>query len=400
MSEFDVVVLGAGAAGLMCAGVASRRGFRVAVVDHWPKLAEKIRISGGGRCNFTNREVTDANMVGENPRFSRFALKQYQPEHFIDLLKQNHIAYHEKHKGQLFCDDSSQHIIDLLMSQCCPEKVKWFRPCQVDHIRYGNGIYFTQLTHGKLLRSRYLVVATGGLSIPAIGATDLGYCIAKQFAIPVVAPQPALVPLTFAVKDWLPFVDLAGLSLPVEVRTSQRKSVVFEEDLLFTHRGLSGPAILQISSFWKHSERLMLNLLPNINFSDALLQSKLGHRQLLGNALTQWMPKRLIEGWVQAHQVSALFEKRFADVSDKALRELAQSLQAWHVTPTGSEGYRKAEVTRGGVSTSALSPQTMQSLQHPGLCFIGEVVDITGWLGGYNFQWAWSSAYVCAHAFT
>jgi predicted Rossmann fold flavoprotein len=256
--------------------------------------------------------------VGENPRFARFALKQYRPEHFIALLKQHRIAYHEKHKGQLFCDDSSQQIIDLLTSQCCPEKVKWFRPCQVGEIHQSNGRYLTQLVGSQALSSRYLVVATGGLSIPAIGASDLGYRIAKQFAIPVITPQPALVPLTFKEKDWAPFVSLAGLSMPVQVRTKQIKAVVFDEDLLFTHRGLSGPAILQISSFWKQGEPIILNLLPNINnFTDTLLTTKQGHRQFLGNALTQWMPRRLVDGWMQAHDWQGTFERRFADVPDK-----------------------------------------------------------------------------------
>ncbi len=388
--QFDVAVIGAGAAGMMAAAVAGQRGRRVVLIDHAERLAEKIRISGGGRCNFTNLQAGPANYLSDNPHFCRSALSRYTPRDFLDLVERHGVRWHEKHKGQLFCDDSAQQIIDLLVAECAAGGVAWRRPCRVGEVARGEGGFSLETSLGRI-EVASLVVATGGLSIPKIGATDFGFRLAKQFDLPLVPPRAALVPLTFAAADWAPFAELAGVSLEVEVcGGSGKRRGRFREDLLFTHRGLSGPAILQISSFWSPGEAITLNLAPDTDLAEALLAAKPGNKQQLQNALAQWLPRRLAEHWAAA---SGYAGRPLADMPDRALRELAQRLNAWRLVPAGSEGYRKAEVTAGGVDTRVLDQKTMMAKAVPGLYFVGEVMDVTGWLGGYNFQWAWASGY-------
>jgi len=396
MHSYDVVVVGAGAAGLFCAGIAGQRGARVLLVDHAAKVAEKIRISGGGRCNFTNRDAGPANFLSENPAFCRSALARYTPQDFIGLVQRHRIAWHEKHKGQLFCDDSAEDIIAMLLRECEQGNVTRWQPCAVDAVRGEAGRFELDTANGTV-RCRRLVIATGGLSIPKIGATDFGYRVAKQFGHKLVDTRPALVPLTFAAADWAPFVDLAGLSLPVAISTGTGKARArFVEDLLFTHRGLSGPGVLQISSFWKHGTPLQLDLAPDRELAAEFLHAKAASRKQLGNELATLLPARLAAAWLQARP--GLSDRLVADLKDRDLQQLAAGLQGWQLTPDGTEGYRKAEVTAGGVDTRELSSQTLESRRMPGLHFIGEVVDVTGWLGGYNFQWAWASAAACAAA--
>ena len=389
--QFDVVVIGAGAAGMMAAAVAGQRGRRVVLIDHAEKLAEKIRISGGGRCNFTNVNTGPANFLSENPHFCRSALARYTPQDFIKLVDRHGIAWHEKHKGQLFCDDSAQRIIEMLVAECETGNVTWRQPCRVTGLRLEGQQWLLETDDGSL-QTESVVIATGGLSIPKIGATDFGHRIARQFDIPVITPRPALVPLTFDSSAWAPFAELAGASLEVEVSCGAGH---FREDLLFTHRGLSGPAILQISSFWQPGETLTIDLVPDQRLDETLIAAKQGNKQHVANVLSQWMPGRLAAGWVERHGLGG---KPLADCADKALRELARATHAWQLKPAGSEGYRKAEVTRGGVDTRALDQKTMMAKSQPGLYFIGEVMDVTGWLGGYNFQWAWASGYAAGMA--
>jgi predicted Rossmann fold flavoprotein len=405
LQTFDVVIIGAGAAGLFCAGVAGQRGLKVLLLDHSEKVAEKIRISGGGRCNFTNRDATPAQFLGENPHFCRSALSRYTPQDFIELLQRHGIAFHEKHKGQLFCDHSAEDIITMLLAECAAGGVTHWQPCSIKTVlgpqKTGTGSYQIESSHG-LIEAPQLVIATGGLSIPKIGATDFGYRIAKQFGLRLVEPRAALVPLTFDGAGWAPYAQLAGLALPVLIETSpadatpkqRKKSVVFSEDLLFTHRGLSGPAVLQISSFWREGQPIRINLAPGVDLPALLLRAKATSKKLIANELANLVPSRLADAWTSQ---DAALQRPISDATDKALLSLAQRLADWELTPNGSEGYKKAEVTVGGVDTRDLSSQTMESKQ-PGLYFIGEVVDVTGWLGGYNFQWAWASAYACAEA--
>ena len=399
-SEFDVAVIGAGAAGMMCAAVAGQRGRSVVLIDHATRLAEKIRISGGGRCNFTNLDTGPANFLSENPHFCKSALSRYTPQDFLGLMKRHRIAYHEKHKGQLFCDRSAEDIITMLKAECDAGRVQWRMPCKVAAIgatASGFRVDLESVTgdgaaaaSSDSIRAKSVVIATGGLSIPKIGATDFAFRIAKQFGLKLVDPRPALVPLTFDDAAWQPFVPLAGIALEVDVETGSKKTRgAFKEDLLFTHRGLSGPAVLQISSFWQPGTPLTLNLLPQHDLAEELIASKGSIKKNLGNHLAQWLPGRVAEGWLAANGFKA--DARPADMPDRELRRLGLSLNQWQVTPNGSEGYRKAEVTRGGVDTRALSQQTMMANAVPGLHFIGEAVDVTGWLGGYNFQWAWAS---------
>lgn len=399
MQDFDAIVVGAGAAGLFCAGVAGQRGLRVLVLDHSEKVAEKVRISGGGRANFTNREL-DAqaphkHFISANPHFCRSALSRYTPADFVALVQRHGIAFHEKHKGQLFCDRSAEDLIQMLLRECEAGGVERWQPCGVNAVRQGgDGLYQLDTERGTV-RSRAVVVATGGLSIPKIGATDFGYRIAKQFDLRLVEQRPGLVPLTFDGDAWLPYAGLAGLALPVRIETGDKKArMAFMEDLLFTHRGLSGPGVLQISSYWQAGSPIRLNLSPEGELQEALARAKATSRKLLVNELAGLVPSRLAEAWVQQDPE---WQRPVAEASDKALARLAERLSRWDITPTGTEGYRKAEVTLGGVDTRDLSSQTMESKQ-AGLYFIGEVVDVTGWLGGYNFQWAWASAHACAQA--
>jgi predicted Rossmann fold flavoprotein len=396
---FDAVVIGAGAAGLFCAGVAGQRGLRVLVLDHSEKVAEKVRISGGGRANFTNRDIDPRaphkHFISENPNFCRSALSRYTPQDFISLVQSHGIAFHEKHKGQLFCDRSADDLIQMLLAECNAGGVQRWQPCGVKAVRLtGEGSYELDTDQGSVT-SRSVVVATGGLSVPKIGATDFGYRLAKQFGLRLVEPRPGLVPLTFDGAAWQGYAELAGLSLPVQIETgAQKQRAQFMEDLLFTHRGLSGPAVLQISSYWQPGSPIRLNLAPEVNLNEALGQAKIRSRKLIANELSTLVPSRLADAWVQQ---DADWQRPISEASDKALARLAERLSRWELTPSGSEGYRKAEVTLGGVDTRDLSSQTLESRQ-PGLYFIGEVVDVTGWLGGYNFQWAWASAHACGLA--
>jgi predicted Rossmann fold flavoprotein len=399
--QFDTVIVGAGAAGLFCAGVAGQLGLKVLLIDHSAKVAEKIRISGGGRCNFTNRDLDPRaphkHFIGDNPQFCRSALSRYTPQDFIALVQRHRIPFHEKHKGQLFGDRSSDDFIDMLLSECEAGHVTRWQPCTVREVRAAVSSpparYEIDTDRGAVY-ARNVVVATGGLSIPKIGATDFGYRIAKQFGLRLVTPRPALVPLTFDGEAWAPYSHLAGLSLPVIIETGTgKRRVAFHEDLLFTHRGLSGPAVLQISSYWREGEAIRINLAPETDLLAELKRAKAGSRKLLANELAAFVPSRLADAWTQ----DAALQRPVNEVPDKALAALAERLTHWALVPTGTEGYKKAEVTAGGVDTRDLSSQTMESRQ-PGLYFIGESVDVTGWLGGYNFQWAWASGYACAQA--
>lgn len=409
--SFDVVVIGAGAAGLFCAGIAGQRGLKVLLIDHSERVAEKIRISGGGRANFTNRDLDprapDKHFISENPRFCRSALARYTPEHFINLLQAHGVAWHEKHKGQLFCDRSAQDLINALLSECDKGGVTRWQPCKAENIRkiqtkpalsphqHYTDCYEIDSSRGTVTTSQ-LVIATGGLSIPKIGASDFGHRIAQQFGHRIVPLRPALVPLTFDESTWQPFAGLAGLSLPVHIETGDGKARgQFDEDLLFTHRGLSGPAALQISSYWTQGQTITLNLAPQARLAPALQEIKQRSRKLIANELSTVMPTRLADTWTARE---AAWQQPINEASDKALNLLADSLERWCIMPNGNEGYRKAEVTAGGVDTRELSSQTLESQKSKGLFFIGEVVDITGWLGGYNFQWAWASAHACASA--
>ena len=392
MLNFDVVVIGAGAAGLFCAGMAGQLGCSVLLIDHAAKVAEKIRISGGGRSNFTNRDAGPANFLSANPHFCRSALARYTPQDFISLVQRHRIPWHEKHKGQLFCDESAEDLIGMLLRECDQGRVTRWQPCGVQAVRRAGEGFEIDTDRGGV-RTACVVIATGGLSIPKIGATDFGYRVAKQFGHRLIETRPALVPLTFDAAAWAPFAALAGLSLPVGIRSGDGD---FLEDLLFTHRGLSGPAVLQISSFWKPGSPLQIDLAPDVDLAQHLAQNKQGAKRKLGNELATLLPARLAESWLARQP--GLADRLLADTRDRDLQQLARGLQAWELTPSGTEGYRKAEVTAGGVDTRELSSQTMESSRVPGLHFIGEVVDVTGWLGGYNFQWAWASAAACARA--
>ncbi len=394
MQSFDVIIVGAGAAGLFCAAQAGQRGLKVAVVDHSPRIAEKIRISGGGRCNFTNREAGPAHYLGENPNFCRSALSRYTSADFIALVQRHGVAFHEKHKGQLFCDHSADDIIRLLLAECERGAVQRFHDCGVGTVRHGDGHFEVDTARGWM-QAPQLVVATGGLPVPKIGASAWGLELAKQFGHTVVSPRAALVPLVFHPQEWAPFVELAGLSLPVDIANGPgKKARHFLEDLLFTHRGLSGPAVLQISSYWTPGQPLIINLFPQMDLADALLKAKSTSRRQLGNELASLIPTRLAQVWLARQGLAP--ERPMAECRDKDLLALAESLHRWTLTPAGTEGWAKAEVMAGGVNTRELNSQNLESRLQPGLFFIGEVVDVTGWLGGYNFQWAWSSAHACA----
>ena len=434
-SSFDVVIIGAGAAGLFCAAQAGQRGLSVLLIDHAEKVAEKIRISGGGRCNFTNRDLDPSaphkHFVGQNPQFCRSALSRYTPADFIALVQKHGIAFHEKHKGQLFADRSAEDIIAMLLAECAAGAVTHWQPCGVKNIDFlassayesSASSYQIDTDRGPVV-ARSLVIATGGLSIPKIGATDFGYRLAKQFDIPLVERRPGLVPMTFDGAGWAPYAQLSGLALPVQISTGvhegphapplrgslppegsafalgrpggkKKSRMAFDEDLLFTHRGLSGPAVLQISSYWQEGTPLTINLAPTVDLAAALAQGKARSRKLIANELAALVPSRLADAWAQRE---ADWQRPIAEASDKALARLAEQLARWELTPTGTEGYKKAEVTLGGVDTRVLSQQSMECKTQPGLYFIGEVVDVTGWLGGYNFQWAWASAFACAQA--
>lgn len=382
---------------------AGKRGRQVMLVDHARKLAEKIRISGGGRCNFTNRYTKPDNFLSSNPHFCRSALARFTPQDFIVLLEKHGIRYHEKKSGQLFCDDSSQQIINMLQCECEAAGVIWQMPSQVKRIEYipanketqSAGQKFILATECNTIEASSLVVATGGLSIPQIGASALGYQVANQFNIRVTPLRPALVGLTFAAGDFAGFKDIAGVAVDAEVSC---KGVSFRENVLFTHRGLSGPAILQISSYWQPGESIHINLLP-LQDVRQIFSMQRQSAALLSNLLTRYLPKRFVQVWCSTMLAQlSLASKPINQYRDSELRQVADQLHDWQVTPSGTAGYKKAEVTLGGVDTHELSSKTMESRRIPGLYFIGEVVDVTGHLGGFNFQWAWSSGYAAGQA--
>ncbi|SFN66589.1 hypothetical protein SAMN05216386_1556 [Nitrosospira briensis] len=386
----DVIVIGAGAAGMMCAIEAGKRGRSVLLLDHASKLAEKIRISGGGRCNFTNRHSRPEHFLSHNPHFCRSALARFTPQDFIALVEKHGIRYHEKKPGQLFCDESSQQIIELLRHECEAAGVTWQMPCRVNNVSRANagGGRFMLETDRGTLSAETLVIATGGLSIPQIGASSFGYRIAEQFKLSVTPVRPALVPLIFGSEHPAGFSTLSGISIDAVVSCNGGR---FRENLLITHRGLSGPAILQISSYWRPGIPLHIDLLPDIDAASWLSDHRHGSARL-PSLLAQHLPRRFAEAWTQAI-VGERSEVPMNRYSHKDLEQIATQLHDWKIIPDGTAGYKKAEVTLGGIDTRELSSKTMEAKKVPGLYFIGEVIDVTGHLGGFNFQWAWASGY-------
>jgi predicted Rossmann fold flavoprotein len=376
----DVVVIGAGAAGLMCAIEAGKRGRRVIVLEHNPQIGRKILISGGGRCNFTNLHTRPENFISANPHFAKSALARYTPDDFLRLVRKHRIAWHEKARGQLFCDHSAAEITSLLLSECMAAGVTVHTGCSVRQVRRPDS--FQMETTDGVMRGESLVVATGGLSVPKAGATSFGYDLACQFGLRVVPCRPALVPFTFAPAERAAFADLAGISLEVEVLPGR---IPFRDKMLFTHHGLSGPAILQASSYWEPGTDILIDLLPGIDLI-ALLRER---RHEARAVILERLPQRLGARWLELHPVS----KPGVVLSDREIQAVSNSVRAWRFRPAGTEGYAKAEVTAGGVDTAELSSQTLEARKVPGLFFIGEVVDVTGQLGGFNFQWAWASGF-------
>ena len=419
-SQYDVIIIGAGASGLYCALTAGRRGRRVLVLDHANKAGKKILMSGGGRCNFTNYFVEPEHFIGANQHFCKSALSRYPSWEFIGMVEAHKIAYHEREHGQLFCDDSAQDILTMLLDECSAVGVQVKLNAQVESVQAienDKNARFELLTTKQLskkekqerkesgnqtklpqtgYRCESLVVATGGLSIPTMGASGLGYELAQQFGHTLVATDASLVPFTFTDKTGELIRDLAGISLPV-IASNERIS--FKLPVLFTHRGLSGPAMLQLSNYWQIGETISINLLPNIDMTMLLLAHKKSHpRQLIRTVLADYtdsaLPKKLLAA-LQTHLWDDIKDTELANIKDERLTELGTTLNGWQLKPSGTEGYRTAEVTRGGVKTNEVSSKTMQSNFQDGLYFIGEVLDVTGWLGGYNFQWAWASGFVC-----
>ncbi|HET8596607.1 MAG TPA: NAD(P)/FAD-dependent oxidoreductase, partial [Castellaniella sp.] len=418
---------------MMAAAVAGQRGLRVVLIDHAERLAEKIRISGGGRCNFTNLGASPAQFLSRNPDFCRSALRGYGPQDFLDLLRSHGVSWHEKHRGQLFCDDSSESVIEMLRRECQRGNVAWRMPCAVQSVS-RDGAGFALATEGGAIRAAQLVLATGGMAIPQLGATDFSLRIARQFGLKIVEPRPALVPLTFDADQWRPYGALAGVALEVRLshearatdpqaaraapkaggRGRRARPAEFREDLLFTHRGLSGPGILQISSYWQPGDPIQIDLAPDRDMGGLLVAAKAGSRQTLATVLAQFWPRRLADAWLSADGAQAPADaagsragrgaaedpgsRRLADVPDRDLRALGGRIHRWTLWPTGTAGYKKAEVMSGGVDTDELDQRTLQAHRCPGLHIIGEAVDVTGWLGGYNFQWAWASGVACGRA--
>lgn len=397
--DVDVVVIGAGAAGMMCAGQAGRRGRRVLLVDHRATIGDRIRISGGGRCNFTNRTVSAEQYLSRNPHFCRSALARFPPHAFIALVDRYAIPYHERDHGQLFCDDSAQDIVDLLRRECDAGGVRWEHPCEVARISEaagGDGGRFDVATDRGTFRCASVVIATGGLAVPQLGATAFGYRVAQQFGLGVVPPAPALVPLSLARDTIATLSPLAGVAFDAVAGCDGGPASGFCDRVLVTHRGLSGPAILQISSYWQQRRLahgtdgpVTLDLLPGAD-GEAWLHDRRDNRARLANALADVLPRRFAHEWCALQGV----DRPVNQFTPAERRTVGRALNAWRVTPTGTLGYAKAEVTLGGVDTDGLSSKTMEAAGVPGLYFVGEVVDVTGWLGGYNFQWAWSSGWV------
>ncbi len=387
-SDYDVIIIGAGAAGLMCAAKAGQKGLKVWLIDHAKKIGEKIRISGGGRCNFTNMHTSPAHFLSQNPHFCKSALSGYRPDDFVALVEQYQIGWHEKKLGQLFCDESAQQIIDMLLAECAEGGVTPSMETEVDLVLCEDGVYQVSTNRGNGQAPK-LVIATGGLSIPKIGASSFGYKMAQQFGHEIIPTRAALVPLTFSDGMLDQCRAISGVS--VEAQVSYDKTS-FAEGLLFTHRGLSGPSVLQISSYWSEGQSLEIDLASGHDVKEFLLQQKQANpKREVQTLLAELLPKRLVE------QICAdlSLAGKIAELSNQRIQALAERVNAWQVKPNGSEGYRTAEVTLGGVDTAQVSSKTMESKIQPGLYFIGEVLDVTGHLGGFNFQWAWASA-VCA----
>jgi predicted Rossmann fold flavoprotein len=390
--EFDVAIIGAGAAGMMCAATAGERGRRVLLIEHYAKVGEKIRISGGGRCNFTNIHATWRDYLSENPDFARSALARYTPRDFLALVERHGIAWHEKALGQLFCDGSSQQVIDMLRAQCAEGGVQWWQPCEVQAVARAGERFRIETSRGPM-EAASLVVATGGLTVPKIGATPFAYRIAAQFGLSVVPPKPALVPLALDAEALARLGDLAGVSLDAKVRCAGGR---FRESLLFTHRGLSGPAILQISSYWQragNAEPIHIDLLPEVDVR-GWLASHRQSRELPATVLAERLPRRFAQQWCADRALAV----PMAQLGERALDAAARDLADWQVRPSGTLGYNKAEVTLGGIDTRGLSSKTLEALDVKGLYFVGEAVDVTGHLGGFNFQWAWASGHAAGEA--
>ena len=385
--KYDVIIIGAGAAGMMSAIEAGKRGRKVLLVDHAKKIGEKIRISGGGRCNFTNINTHPSKFISKNPKFMVSALSQYTQNDFINLIKKHNIKFHEKKLGQLFCDQSAQQIIDMLLLECQTANVTLMKGIQITDVDKQDNKYFVVFDNDQYFCDS-LIIATGGLSVPKIGASRFGYDVAKKFNLDIIETLPALVPLTFNEKLLVMCKELSGLSLEVVVFFNK---IFFQEGMLFTHRGLSGPSILQISSYWKLGDKIKINLSPKLDLFKLLKsEKKLNPKHDINNIISEILPKRLAFMICKENNISG----NISELSNKLLKQLGDSINTWVINPTGSEGYRTAEVTLGGVDTNEISSKTMMSLKNPGLFFIGEVVDVTGHLGGYNFQWAWSSGFV------
>ncbi|QTF10493.1 NAD(P)/FAD-dependent oxidoreductase [Brenneria izadpanahii] len=394
MEQFDVVIIGAGAAGLFCAAQAGQRGLRVLLLDNGKKPGRKILMSGGGRCNFTNLYAEPAAYLSLNPHFCKSALARYSQWDFISLVNSHNIAYHEKTLGQLFCDDSAQQIVDMLVKECERANVTIRLRSEVAVVEKSGDAFTLQLAGGTTLRGSALVIASGGLSMPGLGATPFGYQIARQFGLNVLPTRAALVPFTLHKPLLEHLQTLAGVSVPAAI--AAENGVTFRENILFTHRGLSGPAVLQLSSYWQAGEFVTINLLPDRDVAALINDERQSHpNQSLKNTLAQWLPKRLVECLQTLGQLPDVTLKQLNGAQQL---QIEKAIGQWRVQPNGTEGYRTAEVTLGGVDTRELSSKTMEAGKVPGLYFIGEVVDVTGWLGGYNFQWAWSSAWACAQA--
>ena len=401
--SWDAIIIGGGAAGLFCAGVAGQLGKKVLVLDHAEVLCEKIRISGGGRCNFTNLHSSPANFLSLNPNFVKSALARYPSKEFIKLVQSYRIAYHEKHQGQLFCDDSAKQIIEMLLGECAKGRVDIRHPVKVESISNEDGVWVVN-TNAGTERSKSIVMATGGLPVPAIGATAYSLDIAKQFDLKVVDPRPALVPLSFTSGEFDNLIELSGLSLPVRIASGSKGNRYgacrFNEDLLLTHKGLSGPAVLQASSYWTEGEVIHVDWLGAVEANgrftcDELFDKEDNRLKLTENILASVMPLRLAKAFADQKN---LLGKKWAEVSKKDRQALKELITNWSVKPAGTLGWKKAEVMLGGVDTKELDGQTMMARNIPGLYFIGECVDVTGHLGGHNFQWAWASGFACANA--
>ncbi|GGI92180.1 NAD(P)/FAD-dependent oxidoreductase [Legionella impletisoli] len=387
MKKFDVIIVGAGAAGLMCAIEAGKRGRHVQVLDHANKVGKKILMSGGGRCNFTNYYASPDNYISHNPHFCKSALSRYTQWDFIELVKKHQIPFHEKTLGQLFCDNKSKDIVELLVKECRQVNSEISLETSIEKIKKQNNQTYRLITSNGEYVCQSLVIATGGLSIPTMGASSFAYKVAEQFGINVWPTRAGLVPLTLDIADKERFSPLSGISVDSLVSTD---NMAFRENILFTHRGLSGPAILQISSYWMPGEFIHIKLLPSLNLLEKLKsERKNASRKPLFSILSQYFPKRVVEVFIP----KGLNEKIMADCSNVELEAVVQQLNNWQIKPNGTEGYRTAEVTLGGIDCDAISSKTMEALNHKGLYFIGEALDVTGWLGGYNFQWAWSSGW-------